>query len=418
MELKNIFLELILFTIAILPTNADNLPLEDILKGQMTENSELTAKWIEPPLIHHKHIYLFNVTNPNDIVQGDKPILQEIGPYVFSVHSKKVNVSFNNDEGTVSYDLVKWYKYLPQLSNGTLDDQVTVLNVPFMGLAIKSEGTLSFMQQMMLKNLIRNFRVSPFVTKTVDEMLYKGYRDPFMVMIGQIKGQEVLPKGTFGFFHGQNYTSEGSYTVHTGVKDSSKFLKINRYNNMTELPYYNGEKCNKIEGSIDRFGLIFGVNISKDDLIHVYTPELCRSLPFKFLQEEGTSSFKYVLPEAVSASANVEPDNSCFCPTEDRCLKAGVFSTEQCNPNSPRIWSYPHFYLADDSYYDAVVGLNRDEDLHESYIDVNRVYGYETAFRKRLQMNIAVKPVSHIQFFNNFPEMIFPLMWFDEKNIL
>lgn len=28
-------------------------------------------------------IYFFNITNPNEISQGETPIIQEIGPYIF-----------------------------------------------------------------------------------------------------------------------------------------------------------------------------------------------------------------------------------------------------------------------------------------------------------------------------------------------
>src|SRR4051794_2511348 len=46
------------------------------------------------------HVYLFNTTNPEQVAQGYKPHLQELGPYVYEVTETKVAFQFNEtDEG-------------------------------------------------------------------------------------------------------------------------------------------------------------------------------------------------------------------------------------------------------------------------------------------------------------------------------
>ena len=40
-------------------------------------------------------IYFFNVTNPSDFLEGEKPIFHEIGPYVYNEKWVKVNLTWH-----------------------------------------------------------------------------------------------------------------------------------------------------------------------------------------------------------------------------------------------------------------------------------------------------------------------------------
>lgn len=39
--------------------------------------------WSKLPFPWELHVYLFNVTNPAEIAKGEKPILREVGPFVY-----------------------------------------------------------------------------------------------------------------------------------------------------------------------------------------------------------------------------------------------------------------------------------------------------------------------------------------------
>lgn len=73
---------------------------------------------------------MFHWTNPQEMFnKSTKPHFVEMGPYVFLEKHKRVNVSFNPNNDTVSYDQIRTWHFLPEMSNGTLDDHVTNINV-------------------------------------------------------------------------------------------------------------------------------------------------------------------------------------------------------------------------------------------------------------------------------------------------
>lgn len=86
--------------------------------------------WIETPIPMYIKITMFNWTNADDIHKPNyKPNLVEMGPYVFTEKHKRVNVSFHPENDTVSFDQIRTWHFIPEMSNGSLDDEVTNVNV-------------------------------------------------------------------------------------------------------------------------------------------------------------------------------------------------------------------------------------------------------------------------------------------------
>lgn len=55
------------------------------------------------------HVYIYNVTNADEFLNnGEKPALQELGPYVYLETWEKVNIKFNFN-GTVTYNVKKTF---------------------------------------------------------------------------------------------------------------------------------------------------------------------------------------------------------------------------------------------------------------------------------------------------------------------
>lgn len=72
---------------------------------------------------------MFNWTNTQDLYDPDiKPLLTEVGPYIFREHYNRTNVT-SNDNGTITFHQIRTWQFMPEMSNGSMDDEITNLNV-------------------------------------------------------------------------------------------------------------------------------------------------------------------------------------------------------------------------------------------------------------------------------------------------
>lgn len=75
-------------------------------------------------------------------------------------------------------------------------------------------------------------------------------------------------------------------------------------------------------------------------------------------------------------------NNTCYCPSSG-CPLPGVRSPSVCKDNaSPLFISFPHFYLADKSYNDSIVGMNPDGAIHEFKMVLENVSIQSGFYRK------------------------------------
>jgi scavenger receptor class B, member 1 len=77
------------------------------------------------PLIFKAHI--FNITNSYDVINGSKPMLNEIGPYVFEEWKERFDIVDDNFKDTISYTLRNRFVFRPDLSNGLTGDEIVTL---------------------------------------------------------------------------------------------------------------------------------------------------------------------------------------------------------------------------------------------------------------------------------------------------
>eukprot|EP01084_Bolivina_argentea_P015629 29298_1 len=74
------------------------------------------------------HYYIFNITNPDAVLDGEYPQLQELGPFVFNRYEIRKDVEFSSDGSIVNYKYE--YKYIlnEELSNMSLWNESTWYN--------------------------------------------------------------------------------------------------------------------------------------------------------------------------------------------------------------------------------------------------------------------------------------------------
>jgi hypothetical protein len=95
----------------------------------LKEGSISYNNWVETPIPMYFEIYLFNWTNSDRVLEWrtEKPHFAEMGPYVFLEKHYRRNVAFN-DNHTVTFNTERVYEFVPEMSAGTLDDNITNLN--------------------------------------------------------------------------------------------------------------------------------------------------------------------------------------------------------------------------------------------------------------------------------------------------
>lgn len=75
-------------------------------------------------------VYIFNVTNPDGFLAGEKPRLVEVGPFVYREDMEKTNIQFH-DNYTVSFQHKKILQFVPELSVDK-NLKIVIPNIPLL----------------------------------------------------------------------------------------------------------------------------------------------------------------------------------------------------------------------------------------------------------------------------------------------
>lgn len=381
----------------------------------LKEGARVFKLWSKPPVTPVIKVYVFNVTNADEFLNnGSKPILDEVGPYTYLETWEKKNIVFH-ENNTVSFQQEKIYRFDRSQSVGSEDDVVVVPNIPMLSATSQSKHAARFLR-LAMASIMEALKIKPFVEVSIGQLLW-GYEDPLLQLAKDVVSKDTkLPYDAFGLMYNKNGTSNDVVTIFTGAADITKFGLIDNVNGKTQLPHWTNDECNSIQGSD---GSIFPPHITHNTTLYIYDKDLCRRLPLRFQKEvvasAGVPAYRFSPPEDVFASYEDKAENMCFCPHGPPCAPAGFFNVSLCQLDSPVLLSFPHFYLANDSYRTAVEGISPpDPEKHALYLDVQPLMGAAMAARARLQINLAVSQVIDIKQVATFPDIVFPIMWFEE----
>ncbi|KAK2583551.1 hypothetical protein KPH14_009505 [Odynerus spinipes] len=371
--------------------------------------------WREPPVTPHMHVYIYNVTNADEFLNnGEKPILNELGPYVYVQHWEKVDIKFNEND-TVSYKIRKRFVFSSKLSAGSEDDVVVVPNIPMLSATSQSKYAARFLR-LAMASIMDTLKIKPFVEVSIGQLLW-GYEDPLLKLAKDVVPKEQkLPYDQFGLLYGKNGTQTDSYTIFTGDGDVTKYGLLDKWNGKKGLGHWSTPSCDSVMGSD---GSIFPPHITKDTILKVFDKDLCRALPLTFQKEVMTSGgipgYRFTPPADVFASPDRVHSQQCYCPGGPPCAPEGTFNVSLCQYDSPVLLSFPHFYLADPALREAVVGISPPvPEKHQLFVDVQPMMGTALRARARMQINLAVSQVRDIKLVASFPDIVFPIMWFED----
>ncbi|KAM8853546.1 scavenger receptor class B member 1 isoform 2-T3 [Synchiropus picturatus] len=383
---------------------------DQIVKNTIIDpNNELTyTMWKDIPVPFFMSVYFFNILNPQEFLNGQKPMVEQRGPYVYRKRCQKDNITFHPND-TVSYREYRQYFFEPDMSAGNESDIVTIPNMLVLGAAVMMEK-LPYPMRLMVSATFKSFKEGPFLTKTVGELMW-GYDSGLVDFLNKYFPGMLPSTGKFGLFAEFNNSNTGLFTTFTGQDDISKVHRVDSWNGLTELSYWRTPQCNMINGTA---GQMWPPFMTKESTLPFYSPDACRSLELVYQRPgtvKGIPLYRYVAPKTMFANGTDYAPNEGFCP----CRQSGLLNVSSCRSKSPVFISHPHFFNADPVLLDYVEGLNPTEDEHGLFIDIHPQTGVPLNVSIRLQLNLYVKEVRGFTETGKISEVVMPMIWFEER---
>jgi len=400
-----------------------------VSKVPLLPGTDIAKAWISPPVKPLLKIYYFNVTNPQEYLEGGKIRLEELGPYVYEEKWQREGVAWSNENTEVKFRMKRTYFFRSDLTMGSLDDVVTLPNVPMFAMMNKMRNTgpdVLFSANLYLATIEPPQNV--FESRTVQEITW-GYKHALVDLANLILPEEEKLPPLYGYFYGKNGTSDGEFSILTGGDEVSNLGSIISFNNKTTLTAWadgsEDSTCNAIHGTD---GSVFPPFVTKNHTFHIFQKDMCRALPIQYsvsnkkkrrtksiddLQEtvyhHDLKTFRFTpSPSAFSSS-----DSSCFCPNSGGCAPEGMFNVTACQGDAPMLLSWPHFYGGDPGLLEQVEGLSPNKDKHQFGIDILPQLGVGLRAAIRLQINIFLE-TEGVTALDNSTDVFLPIVWFDD----
>ncbi|XP_077593530.1 scavenger receptor class B member 1 isoform X2 [Stigmatopora nigra] len=386
---------------------------QQIIKNTVIDpDNEMSYRiWKDMPVPFFMSVYFFNVLNPQEVLNGEKPMLEQRGPYVYRKQCQKENITFHANH-TVTYREKRSYFFEPGMSAGDESDVVTIPNMLVLGAAVMMEN-LPFAVRLMISATFKTFKEGPFLTKPVGELMW-GYESGLVDFLNKYMPGTLPASGKFGLFSEFNNSDTGLFNIFTGRDDIRNVHKVDSWNGLTQLNYWRTPQCNMINGTA---GQMWPPFMNERSTLPFYSPDACRSMELVYQGSSSTKGiplYRYVAPRTLFANGSDYAPNQGFCP----CRQSGLLNVSSCRQNSPVFISHPHFFNADPALLDTVRGLEPHEDRHGLFIDIHPLTGVPLNVSIRLQLNLYIKRVLGFTETGKLPETIMPMIWFEESGYI
>ncbi|KAM3599815.1 uncharacterized protein V6R79_011979 [Siganus canaliculatus] len=379
----------------------------------LKNGTEAFKAWENPPAPIYMQFYFFNLTNPIEVLAGDRPAVVEIGPYTYREYRPMEEVAFQDNGTKVAAVNNKTYIFQPNMSRGPESDLIRTVNIPAITVMEK------FKDQALAAGLISAYMTGTneglFITRTVGELLW-GYEDGLLKALKAV--QHDLDE-VFGLFYKTNASNDGEYVFFTGQQNYKNFARVDTWNGESSLNWWSTDECNMINGTN---GASFHPVITKNEKLYMFSSDLCRSLYALYEEDvmvKGIPGYRFSPPSEVFANLTVNPANAGFCVPAGNCLGSGVLNVSTCKQGAPIIMSSPHFYQADDKFVEDVFGMRPRKEDHQTIIDINPLTGIVLQAAKRLQVNVYVEKIPTFSTqTQNVRTVVFPVVYLNESALI
>uniref|UniRef100_A0A8C6UFM3 Scavenger receptor class B, member 2c n=1 Tax=Neogobius melanostomus TaxID=47308 RepID=A0A8C6UFM3_9GOBI len=357
--------------------------LQALVKKEVTlkNGTEAFDAWENPPAPIYMQFYFFNLTNPLEVLDGNRPAVVEIGPYTYREYRPMEEINFLDNGTKVSAVNTKTYIFQPNMSRGPETDLIRTVNIPAMTVMDQ------FKDNTIIGNLISAYMRSSgeglFTTRTVGELLW-GYED------GLLKALKLFKPALDDVF--------GLFYKLIGLVDNRR-VQHDQWHQWS----------------------LFSSCYHQNESLYMFSSDMCRSLYAEYEEDvtvKGIAGYRFSPLSKVFANATVNPDNAGFCVPAGNCLGSGVLNVSVCKQGAPILMSSPHFYQADEKFVQDVFGMRPKKEWHQTAIDLNPLTGIVLQAAKRLQVNVFVQKVSPFSQTGNVSPTVFPVVWLNESVVI
>ncbi|GLV39928.1 croquemort [Carabus blaptoides fortunei] len=369
--------------------------------------------WKETPIPMYMDVYLFNWTNPEEVKKDwtIKPIVEQLGPYVFSEKHTRVNITWNSNY-TVSFRQIRTWHHRPDLSVGSLDDKVNSINTIAATIAYTLRNK-HYIVKKAVDFFMRETKTDVYVSKTARELLFEGYDDKMLDLVEKLNISINVPFKKFGWFVNRNesYTYDGLFNLYTGTDEFQKLGMLDRWNTYKQTPFYP-DSCGQVHGTTGELW----PPVPDNQSVTMFSSDMCSTVTLDYdgeMEIHGVEGRRFTGQNRTFDNGQLYPEQSCYGIGE--VVPSGMRNVSSCKFGSPAFLTFPHFYLADKSVADRVQGLAPNKSIHELFLEIEPNTGIPLRARPRVQVNILIQPIKGFSMYEKAVTTFMPAFWFENR---
>ncbi|XP_072939023.1 protein croquemort-like [Epargyreus clarus] len=388
----------------------------------LSEDSTSFAIWREIPIPMYLECFMFNIVNVDDILAGKNVTirLEEVGPYVFREYHTKENITWNDNNSTVTYYNKRSWQFQPQLSNGSLSDPITSINPIVVTVAYLMRHQRDIVK-VPVDVFMRMFHENLFITANVSSWLFDGIDDPILNIATKFPDLPFnIPFDKFGWFYTRNNSLEydGSFIMNTGASDFSQLGNVEKWRYSNRTMYRDW--CGEVRGST---GELWAPELGQPE-VTVFAPDICTYISLHKVGPvtvRDISGVQYAANDSVFDNGYSYPKMACYCDEvrDADCLPAGALNVSACRYGAPAFVTLPHFLNMDPYYAGKVDGLRPTQE-HNFRLALEMFTGMPLSVAAQLQINLLVRHIGGITLNNHLPDAdtLVPMFWFRQELLI
>ena len=389
----------------------------DAYKAWITNEDGKGVPW-------YKLMYFYNLTNADAWLRGEeKPHVEEIGPFHYDEYRVHFNVSITGKEDSrINYQSYIYYVYNEEKScDGCAEDiALTTVNPAYLGVGGSVSEQLAPLgiggtgwTQLGINMLGASLNESLVRTLTPAQIAF-GFDDPMLAFVSGLlnsTGQEAPPP-TFQGVQPNMTSKDDAFPYSAQATGSPKIEDVFEYEIFraaAKQTYWNSSEANALKGTD---GSQFHPQVKKSQNVTVFVDDVFRSISFYYKEEtehKDIHMYRFIIQTEQFKNASQVPDHAAYYMFGPH----GVINLTTASQFAPVIASNPHFLDADPFYLEQVSGVSPPSfEKHGTYLDIEPLSGTTMKARKRLQVNVHVKP--RLLTYQDLIEAFVPVMWVEE----